>query len=239
MTARVRGVDRRSSRRIERVRRPDRRRRAPASRRPPRSPATVGTHVFAAVITSSPGPTPSGAQRDRDRVGPGRDADRVRARRSTPRTSCLERLDARAEDEPAPVQDAPRSRRRARPADASTWRAGRGTGPPSCVVPVRLAVLRGRSRASARARRRARPRLPAELAARIRRVGEVVADVDRLAVGRKRDEPVGAAARERDERARRAPRERHELVAPTLKISPSRLVARCRRAGRRSTASST
>ena len=103
-------------------------------------PATVGTHVFAAVITSSPGSTPSGVQRDRDRVGARGDADRVRARRSRRRTPPRTRSTRGPEDEDA--------RRRARASTAASSSArtrpspapGRGTGRPSSV-PERRAVL--------------------------------------------------------------------------------------------------
>ena len=57
------------------------------------------------VITSSPGPMSERAQRQRERVGAGADADRVGAPHAAA-NSCLERLELRAEHEPAALDDA-------------------------------------------------------------------------------------------------------------------------------------
>jgi hypothetical protein len=67
--------------------------------------ATVGTHVFACVTTSSPGPSPRARSARLDRVGAGADADSM-CRSGRRGELLLEGLSLATEDKPAAAQHA-------------------------------------------------------------------------------------------------------------------------------------
>ena len=156
-----------------------------------RAPAImIASAVYAAdsgvVMTSSPGPMPSARRISAMRVGAGADADRVR-RAGRRRELCLERLDLRAEHEPAARDDAIDRRANGVRVFAGRQRQERDASGRSrelwlrrarrvdVVVEV-LAVERDRSLQAVAQRDGGRP---AGGAHELRRVGVEAADVDR------------------------------------------------------------
>ena len=148
-----------------------------------------------------------GLQRDRDRVGPGRDADSM-SRPAVVGERALERLDRIAEDELAPVEHATRSHRRARRGSRRRADSGREREPTASRLrpsQVRLALLPVEVERARDALGELDLRRPAQLCTDAAVVAVVVADVDRLALGRERDRPGTRRSRSPSRPARQGP----------------------------------